>query len=185
MAAVPGGDSVACHASGAVWAFGVAGADKQAVRAGQGDEPGLGPGGGRAGTDGPFEADAEGFGVAAGGGDLPVGAGGFRNAPVRDPARDVLQPEPFLQISADRSGFAVVVTRAGLGAVFADQVDRDVDVVVAFCGRAVADGDPPARGLPSLPEKPSASTRAWAAWVHWASVRVPSAALRDREQCQT
>jgi hypothetical protein len=94
-----------------------------------------------------FEADAERLGVTASGGDLPVRAGRFRNAPVRVPARDVLQPELVLQFRAGFPGLEVVVPGAGLGAVLADQADRDMDVVVAVLGQAVMDGDPPARGL--------------------------------------
>src|SRR6185312_6035935 len=59
-----------------------------------------------------------------------------------------LESEALLQGGARRSGFPVVVPGAGLRSVLADQVHRDVDVVVAFGGGTVADGDPAAWRLP-------------------------------------
>ena len=52
-----------------------------------------------------------------------------------------------LERTADLLGAVEVVVHAGLGTVFAHEVDDDVHVVVAVLRQSVADGDPAARGF--------------------------------------
>lgn len=63
----------------------------------------------------------------------------------------MLQSETILQVGADLAELPVIVPGARLRSVLADEVDREVDVIVSGRGQTVPDGDPAAWGFTAAP----------------------------------